>query len=106
MSTLRYLAFYLSLLVVSATALGEPVVSGAAIPSNLHIYSTNGAAYVALVRAGCATSGIYSLAKNHPAYSEIFSMLLTAQSTGQTVKIRFDGCEGTRGKIIGIYLKG
>lgn len=64
----------------------------AAVPKNLHIYSTSGNAYVTLPSKGCSTKGVYSLSGSHPKFDAIFSMLLAAQVGGKEVVARFESC--------------
>lgn len=80
----------------------------AAIPSNLHIYSTDGAAYVNLPAQGCNTTGMYYLSPDHKAFNSIFSILLSAQMAGKKVAVNFSHCineSNPRGYITGAYLK-
>ncbi len=78
-----------------------------AVPSNLHIYSGGGAAYVDMVAAGCSGSRYY-LSPDHVKYDSIFSILLAAQLSKREVVLRFDGCvngSNARGNIVGVYLR-
>ncbi len=77
------------------------------IPSNLHIYNTNGAAYVDMDAHGCSGYRYY-LSPGHPKYDAIVSILLAAQMSGKEVILRFDGCvngSNPQGNIIGVFLR-
>lgn len=79
-----------------------------AVPKNLHIFSTNGSAYVTLPSKGCSDRGVYHLSGSHPKFDAIFSMLLAAQIGGKEVVARFESCingSNPRGDIIGLYLR-
>lgn len=78
------------------------------VPTNLHIYSSSGDAFVKMPSQGCSTGGVYQLSHGHVRYEAIFSLLLAAQISGSKVRIHFDGCvngSNPRGNIIGVYLK-
>ncbi|AOT07733.1 hypothetical protein [Pseudoalteromonas luteoviolacea] len=101
----------LSLLLVSGfsyAGMNTPGTTTYSAPTNLHVFNSNGDTYVNLPATGCSTS-VYHLSPSHKKYDAIFSILLTAQTAGKKVKVRFDKCVNSTsnpfGNIVGIYLK-
>jgi hypothetical protein len=93
----------LLLLFVSGSAFATPEVLDPYVPKNLHVYDAHGNTYVDFISTSCP-SPRYWLDPGHTKYNAIYSMLLAAQMAGKKVSIRFDGCLGSQGKIIGVYL--
>ncbi|WP_422135466.1 hypothetical protein [Endozoicomonas sp. ALD040] len=90
--------------VLSANA--EVKFTEAAVPKNLHVYSTGGYIYVDHLPGACSSSR-YIVDKSHPALDTIVSILLAAQTAGKSVVLRYDGCvtNGEQGNVVGVYLK-
>lgn len=86
---MKYIFFFVSLMVSPVNLAAE--ITQQKVPSNLHIYSAGGAAYVDLVAAGCSGSRYY-LSPDHVKFDSIFSILLAAQIAKKEVIVRFDGC--------------
>lgn len=93
----------------SYAGMNTPGTTAPAVPKNLHIVNSQGNTYVQLPVTGCSTS-VYFLNPSHNKYDAIFSVLLTAQTSGKKVSVRFDKCvNGTSnpfGNIVGVYFKG
>ncbi|MBQ4836544.1 hypothetical protein [Pseudoalteromonas luteoviolacea] len=91
----------------SYAGMNTPGTTTAAVPVNLHIVNSNGDTYVQLPATGCSTS-VYYLSPSHKKYDAIFSVLLTAQTTGKKVRVKFDKCVNSTsnpfGNIVGVYL--
>lgn len=82
-------------------------VTPAAVPKNLHVYSTTGSTYVDHVSQGCSRSRYY-LSPNHVKYDAIFSILLAAQLSERKVKLFFSDCvngSNPQGNIVGVQLE-
>jgi hypothetical protein len=93
-----------ALSVISVGASAVDVFTPNAIPKKLHIYSSSGDAFVDMPTVGCA-GGRYILSVNHVKFDAIFSLLLTAQTTGTEISLRINGCNSqNQGNIVGAFL--
>ena len=95
----------LILLLTPFMAIAEIRNTEPSVPSELHIYNTNGDTYVDHLLDACG-SRRYHLSPNHNKYDAIFSVLLAAQVSDMPIIIRYDGCvnNNQQGEIIGVYL--
>lgn len=99
--------WFITLLLIGSfnEVLATPVVTSAAVPSNLHFYNTAGNTYVDLLPHGCSGSR-YFLDPAHVKYDTIVSILIAAQLANKKVVLRYDGCNSIpQGRIIGVYLQ-
>lgn len=95
------------LFLLSCLSYGDVLETPLAVPSNLHVYNSEGSTFVDMMRHGC--SGVrYYLSPDHEKYETIVSILLAAQVANKQVVLRYDGCvngDNPQGNIVGAYMK-
>ena len=88
-----------------ATSHAAVEITPAEVPNNLQIYNEGGNAYVDMTAYACS-DGRYQIPASHLKYEAIFSLILAAQISGTSIRLRFDGCNANnQGIVVGVYLK-